>query len=86
MVKRYRSNSAFATTVGKNKFATVFSPDRVDRDGVVGYSADEVKGLPKKLVDEMFTIITVDDAAGPVETASAVPGTKRTTKPKAKAK
>lgn len=84
MAKRYIPNDPLATSQG-GTYNAVFNPDRVGLDGSVGYTYEEVKHLGKAMLEDAFRVVEFS-AAGVVEAATANPGTKRTTKPKAKAK
>ena len=84
MATRYIPTEAFSTTVKGNTYSTVFSPDRQNPAGLIGYSDDEIKGLPAALVKKLFKTVTVEE---PVERATAAPGEKRAvSKPKTKTK
>lgn len=74
MAKRYIPNNPFVAYDNKGR-RRPFNPDRRHRDGTVGYSKDELKGLSK---DQMASFRLVN-VTGPdvIEEAVAVPGEKR---------
>jgi hypothetical protein len=81
MQKRYVPNQQFVTHARGR--SCVFSPTRQGRDGTLGYTVDEVEGVPKKILVKLFRVVSVEVDA-PVETATAGPGEKRQTAPRKK--
>jgi hypothetical protein len=78
MARHYIPVAPFNVYIGGVK--AVFHPDHVDRtSGLPGYPEDQV---PKELRGS-FRAIDIGDADGPVEQATAAPGEKRATKPRA---
>lgn len=80
LATRYIPNQATAITVAGNP--AVFTPTRIGRDGTLGYTGDEVKHVDKKTLKALFRTIEVE--ADVIETATAAPGQKRSTKPRTK--
>ena len=81
MARHYIPTTPFNVYIGGVK--AVFHPDHRDRaTGLPGYPEAQV---PKELRGS-FRAIDIGDADGPVEQATAAPGEKRATKPRATAK
>ena len=70
MSKRYIPNDSF--TLGRGH---VYSTNRMNPDGTVGYFEDEVKGLQKQHL-AIFRVVDVEGDG--VEEATASPGERRT--------
>ena len=79
MQKRYIPKQPLSTSA-QGRHNVVFSVD-FSRDGVHGYTADDVAGIPKAVLAELFRVISID-VDEPVETATAGPGEKRQTAPR----
>ena len=76
MAKRYIPNNPFVAYDDKGR-RRPFNPDRRHRDGTVGYSKEELKGLSKDQVAS-FRLVDVT-GANVIEEATSVPGIKRST-------
>lgn len=86
MAKRYIPNNPFSIT-DKKRVRRVFVPDRKGRDGTRGYTAAELKDVPKAhlasfRIEEVGGAHVIEDDEV-IEAATATPGEKRTAKTKA---